>query len=204
MDALTQFLHLHPETLSRALVGLGAIIGASMPLLAAFLAKIRIKSDIAKDESMVIESALKNEANDLPYQEFLRDIAKERALGILFGVPVRTAHIGALMKLHKTGRVTTEEIRKVWPYMTIKGTEVTFLAHWDDWVQFVLASAGLVLGLLIVALNSLIFILSHGKDKESYAAFASALIGFVFIIGFALMTQGVFIAYALRKQFKSV
>ncbi len=196
---LDHWLPQSPEQLVRYLVALGGILAGLVPFLTAIFAKIRSKTEITKDESALIDFALRTEAGDLPYQKMLRDITKEKTLSILFGVPIRPGRIAALMKLYDHGEATTYEIQKAWPYMTFDESDgVKFLANLDDKIQFVLATVGLGTSMLIIILSCIALPFVHGL--AIIEPLGTALFGFILVLLFAFSTQGVFIAFRLRRK----
>jgi hypothetical protein len=189
-----------PEQFNRYLVPFGGILAGLVPFFTAIFAKIRSKTESTKEESALIDFALRTEANDPQYQKMLRDITKEKTLSILFGVPIRTGKIAALMKLYDHGRATTYEIQKAWPYMTFDESDgIKFLANFDDKIQFVLATAGLGTSMLIIIVSCITLPFVHGHAIIEQVG--SALFGFTLLILFAFSTQGVFIAFRLKRKF---
>jgi len=186
----------HPEGVLKWSIAVGGVIATFAAALSKIFYRFRSKVEITKDESSLIDFALKMESGDAVYQKFLRDIIKEKTVSALFNAPVRTGKIGALMELYNRGETTLSDMRKVLPYMKFTPSGVVILNDLDDIFLLWVSRIALFFGFGITLLGCLAIPFSHGLATIQLLLDVMAYFLFTLIVAF--FSQGLFIASRLK------
>ena len=190
------YISAHSEDVLKWFIAIGGILATLATALSKILYRFRSAVEITKDESALVDFALKMESGDVVYQKFLRDIIKEKTVSALFNVPIRIGKIGALMELYNRGEATLSDIRRALPYMTFTASGVLILNDLWDIVLLWVSRICLLFGFGITLLGCLAIPFSHGI--ATVQLLLSVLTYFLFILIVAMSSQGLFIASRLK------
>ena len=71
---------------------------------------------LSETELGALVGGIDQQAHDSVYQNFLRNVQKEKLASLAFGCAVPLREVGRLMDYYQRGFATTEQIRLAWSY----------------------------------------------------------------------------------------